>query len=179
MLTGGGMGNDQDEDFTSFVHERSPALMRVAFLLTGDRGLAEDLLQSSLEKASRRWPALQDPAAAYSYVRRALINTHISWRRRRSVHEILHDSMPHTAAASAPSAYPQADEAMAALAQLPPRMRTVIVLRFYEGLSEADTAAAMNCSIGSVKSQASRGLARLRVQLDHPTTASTTERARR
>lgn len=169
------MGNeDRDADFTAFVRERSPALMRVAFLLTGDRGLAEDLLQTSLEKASRRWPAIQEPAAAYAYVRRALVNTHISWRRRRVVHEVLHDTLPHAAVETGDSWRPQADAALAALADLPPRMRTVIVLRYFEGLSEADTAAAMGSSLGSVKSQASRGLARLRVELDHPTSTAPT-----
>lgn len=157
------------EDFTAFVLESSPNLMRVAFLLTGDRGLAEDLLQTSLEKTYRRWPGLREPDAAYAYVRRAMVNTHISWRRRRTVPEVLIETLPDRVADPAPHAPSRSGAALAALAGLPPRMRTVIVLRFYEGLSEADTAAAMGSSIGSVKSQASRGLARLRIELDQPT----------
>lgn len=163
------MRADDRDDFTAFVRERSPNLMRVAFLLTGDRGLAEDLLQTSLEKTSRHWHKIREPDAAYAYVQRAMVNTHISWRRRRTVPEVLLEDLPDRAPDPGPHPPARSGAALAALAGLPPRMRTVIVLRFYEGLSEADTAAAMGSSLGSVKSQASRGLARLRVELDEPT----------
>jgi len=161
----------EDRDsFTAFVQEWSPPLMRVAFLLTGDRGLAEDLLQTSLEKVSRRWRHLSDQQMAYGYVRRVMVNTHISWRRRRAVTEVLVDTWPDLPGEDAPRP-PRAGQALAALAHLPPRMRTAVVLRFYEGLTEAETAQAMGSSLGSVKSQASRGLARLREHLEPLTPA--------
>lgn len=156
---------DSEAGFADFVEQWSPALLRVAFLLTGDRGLAEDLLQTALLKTSRRWSRIADHQAAYPYVRRVLVTTYASWRRRRRVGEVLTDQLPEQAAAEDGAA---PGRAVAALDVLPPRMRAVIVLRFYEDLSEADTAAALCCSVGSVKSQASRGLARLRVELSPP-----------
>ena len=156
---------DSEAGFADFVEQWSPALLRVAFLLTGDRLLAEDLLQTALLKTSRRWSRIADHQAAYPYVRRVLVTTYASWRRRRRVSEVLTDQLPEQATADDEAA---PGRAVAALEALPPRMRAVIVLRFYEDLSEVDTAAALGCSTGSVKSQASRGLARLRVELSAP-----------
>lgn len=171
------MGRDFDDDFTEFVTRWSPALLRVAFLLTSDRGEAEDLLQTALLKTSRHWGRLADREAAYAYVRRVLVTTHTSWRRRRRVHEVLIDHLPERHDRE-PTAI-DAGRALRALEDLPPRMRAVVVLRWYEGLTEAETAVALGCSLGSVKSQASRGMARLRVLLDQPrTTASAPEGAR-
>jgi RNA polymerase sigma-70 factor (sigma-E family) len=157
-----------DEDFAEFVTRWSPALLRVAFLLTSDRGEAEDLLQTALLTTHRHWGRLSDREAAYPYVRQVLVTTHTSWRRRRRVHEVLLDQVPDVGTGE--HAGPDAGRALQALDELPPRMRAVVVLRWYEGLSEAETAAALGCSLGSVKSQASRGLARLRLLLDQPTT---------
>ena len=165
-----------DDEFAEFVTRWSPALLRVAFLLTSDRGEAEDLLQTALLKTSRRWSRLSDREAAYAYVRRVLVTTHTSSRRRRRVHEVLLDQVPDRVAAE-PTAV-DVGRALAALEELPPRMRAVVVLRCYEGLTEAETAEALGCSLGSVKSQASRGLARLRELLDQPTTVATPEGAR-
>jgi RNA polymerase sigma-70 factor (sigma-E family) len=162
------VGKEIDDEFAEFVTRWSPALLRVAFLLTSDRGEAEDLLQTALLKTSRHWGRLSDREAAYAYVRRVLVTTHTSWRRRRRVHEVLIDTLPERAA-SVPTAI-EAGRALQALEQLPPRMRAVVVLRCYEGLSEAETAEALGCSLGSVKSQASRGLARLRELLAQPDT---------
>ena len=158
---------DSEAGFADFVEQWSPALMRVAFLLTGDRWLAEDLLQTALLKTSRRWSSIADHQAAYPYVRRVLVTTYAGWRRRRRVSEVLTDALPERLATDGDEAAP--GRAVAALDALPPRMRAVIVLRYYEDLSEADTAAALGCSTGSVKSQASRGLARLRVELSPDT----------
>jgi RNA polymerase sigma-70 factor (sigma-E family) len=166
------VGTEFDDEFAEFVTRWSPALLRVAFLLTSDRGEAEDLLQTALLKTARHWSKLKDHEAAYPYVRRVLVTTHTSWRRRRRVHEVLLDQFP-----DAPTAEPngiEAGRALQALEQLPPRMRAVVVLRCYEGLSEGETAQALGCSVGSVKSQASRGLARLRELLDQPTTTTLT-----
>ena len=160
------MTGDSEAGFAAFVEQWSPALLRVAFLLTGDRWLAEDLLQTALLKTSRRWSSIADHDAAYPYVRRVLVTTFASWRRRHRVTEVLTDRLPDGGWVDG-EAVP--GRAVAALESLPPRMRAVIVLRYYEDLSEADTAAALGCSTGSVKSQASRGLARLRVELSPAT----------
>ena len=138
----------------------------MAFLLTSDRGEAEDLLQTALLKTSRHWHRLNDREAAYAYVRRVLVTTHTSWRRRRRVHEVLIDRLPERVSGGSTELEP--GRALQALEQLPRQMRAVVVLRYYEGLSEAETAAELRCSLGSVKSQASRGLARLRELLDSP-----------
>jgi RNA polymerase sigma-70 factor (sigma-E family) len=163
-----------DDEFAEFVRRWSPALLRVAFLLTSDRGEAEDLLQTALLKTSTHWGRLSDRDAAYAYVRRVIVTTHTSWLRRRRVHEVLLDQLPDRGVES-PAV--EAGRALRALEDLPPRMRAVVVLRWYEGLTEAETAEALGCSLGSVKSQASRGLARLRLLLEPPhasPTATTT-----
>lgn len=179
-LNGGRVGDDIDGEFADFVAQWSPALLRVAFLLTGDHGLAEDLLQTALMKTSRHWRRMTDRDMAYGYVRRVLVTTHTSWHRHRRVPEVLVDRLTDDVA-PAGTAHESAalGQALAALEQLPPRVRAVIVLRFYEDLSEADTADALGCSIGSVKSQASRGLARLRHLMTHPTLAPTSREASR
>jgi RNA polymerase sigma-70 factor (sigma-E family) len=172
-------GREFEDDFAEFVTRWSPALLRVAFLLTSDRGEAEDLLQTALLKTHRHWGRLSDREAAYAYVRRVLVTTHTSWRRRRRVAEVLLDQVPDVVTGE--TSGPEVGRALQALDQLPPRMRAVVVLRWYEGLSEAETAEALGCSLGSVKSQASRGLARLRLLLDQSaqtTTVATPEGAR-
>lgn len=158
------LGSDDDDGFPAFVREQWAPLVRTAFLLTGDRSYAEDLVQTALEKTHRKWRkvAVMDSPAAY--VHRAMVNTAISWRRRRSWGEV-----PQTPADAAQVDDPfervaQRQQLVAALRQLPPKMRAVLVLRYFEDLSEADTAAVLGCSAGTVKSQASRGLQRLREQ---------------
>lgn len=154
-----------DDDFRHFVETHRDALVRTAYLITGDRGHAEDLVQSALEKAHRRWSRVGPMAAPVAYVRRTMVNTATSWRRRRRVPEV-----PLLASHSGDAVDPYASsgdrhQVLVALRRLPPRMRAVLVLRYFEDLSEADTALALGCSVGSVKSQTSRGLARLRAEL--------------
>lgn len=170
------MGRQFDDEFADFVTRWSPALLRVAFLLTSDRGEAEDLLQTALLKTSRQWGRLADREAAYAYVRRVLVTTHTSWRRRRRVPEVLIDRLPECAAGEPTEI--EAGRALRALNELPRQMRAVVVLRYYEDLSEAETAAALGCSLGSVKSQASRGLSRLRALLEHPAVTTDSEAVR-
>lgn len=159
---------EDDEQFRLFVQRQWGPLLRTAYLLTGDRGTAEDLAQSALEKTHRRWGRVLRRDAPEVYVRRVMVNTAISWRRRRRPLEVpllTSDSAP------APDAYAQVEERqllLTALRRLPPRTQAVLVLRYFEDLSEADTAKVLGCSIGSVKSQASRGLARLRVEFAPP-----------
>jgi RNA polymerase sigma-70 factor (sigma-E family) len=153
-----------DDAFEAFVAARSADLLRTAVLLTRDRGHAEDLLQTALVKAYRRWNRIdgEDP---YPYVRRILVTTAASWRRLRATQEIV--SLPaHEAGAPDPTdAFPDRDRMAAALGTLPPRMRAVLVLRYTEDLSEAATAETLGCSVHTVRSQTVRGLARLRTVL--------------
>jgi RNA polymerase sigma-70 factor (sigma-E family) len=147
--------------FEQFVAVRSDDLMRLAVLLAADRGHAEDLVQTALVKAYRRWGRIShdDP---YPYVRRVLVNSAASWRRRRATQEIVdlpsHDRPGPDDTDDVAERYRMDD----ALAQLPPRMRAVLVLRYAEDLSEAAAAEALGISIATVKSQTARGLARLR-----------------
>jgi RNA polymerase sigma-70 factor (sigma-E family) len=165
------MASEEDERFRLFVKEQWGPLSRTGYLLTGDRGTAEDLVQAALEKTHRHWGRILRRDAPEVYVRRVMVNTAISWRRRRRVVEV-----PLLAADAelAPDPYVRAEhhhQILLALRQLPPKTRAILVLRYYEDLSEADIARVLGCSVGSVKSQASRGLARLRAQLQ-PTTMS-------
>ena len=158
--------SEDDERFRLFVREQWGPLTRTAYLLTGDRGTSEDLVQSALEKTHRHWGRILRRDAPEVYVRRVMVNTAISWRRRRRVAEL-----PLLAADSAPAPddYDRAEsrqQILLALRQLPPKTRAILVLRYFEDLSEADIARVLGCSTGSVKSQASRGLARLRTQLN-------------
>jgi RNA polymerase sigma-70 factor (sigma-E family) len=136
-------------------------LLRFAYLLCGDRHLAEDLLQDVLAAMHRRFPdtlPLQDPAA---YARRALVNTNISRARRLSSGEIAVDRVPDEPVTPADAAA-ERDGLWQALRRLPVRQRTVLVLRFYADLTDVDIAAALGARRGTVRSLASRGLAALR-----------------
>jgi RNA polymerase sigma-70 factor (sigma-E family) len=148
-----------DDGFEDYVRARSTALLRTAYLLTGDRGHAEDLLQSVLTKVARRWSGIAESPDAY--VRRALANTAYNrWRRRRPTETSLDRDKPSTYDAIA--VIDLRDQLVRGLMRLPRRQRAVLVLRYFDDLSEQETAVALGCSVGTVKSQASRGLARLR-----------------
>lgn len=161
-----------EADFTDFVTHRSAALLRTAYLLCGgDRGAAEDLLQEVLERAYPRWKRIRERPEAY--LRASLANAAANrWRRKsRRVNEV---PIEHARPPIRPGPEQQVvdqDLIVKALTHLPPRMRAVLVLRFFDDLSEADTAAALRCGVGTVKSQTSRGLARLRELLDEPQTS--------
>jgi len=148
--------------FDEFVRARTPALARTAYLLTGDAHLAEDLVQTALFKAARAWHRIDgDPEP---YVRRILYNQNVSWWRRRKLQE--------TRLASYDDAAPASDDDLrisleSALARLTERQRTVLVLRFFEDLTEVQTAAALGISAGTVKSTTREALARLRSVAPH------------
>ena len=157
----------RNEEFQSFVVGRWPRLMRTAFLLTGEQHAAEDLVQSTLERvyvAWRRVGGADDPEA---YVRRVMINAHAR-RHRRRLREFLapkDDSGLAREVADTGDRIAQAedrDALLTALAQLPPRQREAVVLRYWEDLTETQTAEAMGCSVGAVKSNAAKGIAKLR-----------------
>jgi RNA polymerase sigma-70 factor (sigma-E family) len=156
-------------DFDAFVVARSPALLRTAYLLTRDRAAAEDLLQTALTRTWVAWSRVQgDPAP---YVRRVLVNAYVSAWRRRWRGETPAGELPEPSglaagvpdAADATAAVDERDVVWTALARLPRRQRAVLVLRYFEDLTEAETATLLGVSVGTVKSQASKALSRLRV----------------
>jgi RNA polymerase sigma-70 factor (sigma-E family) len=151
------------ESFDAFVRARLPQLLRFGRALTGDEHAAADLVQDALERTLVRWSRItsEDPEG---YVRRAMVNRSISvWRKLRR--EQITDRLPHDGYRD-----PERDDALlGALRLLPPRQRAVVALRYYEDLTEAQTAAVLGCSIGTVKSQASDAMAKLRVLLSETT----------
>ncbi len=151
------------EDFRSYVAARSPALLRTAYALTGDRADAEDLLQTALAKTYLGWDRIREREAVDGYVRRVMVNTRTSWWRRRRVDERPTDELPERPSGHDPVADLALHDALwTALTGLPKRQRAMVVLRYYEDLSEAETADVMGVSVGTVKSATSRALARLR-----------------
>ncbi|OLF18676.1 SigE family RNA polymerase sigma factor [Actinophytocola xanthii] len=164
-----------EAEFTDFVTHRSPALLRTAYLLcAGDHAAAEDLLQEVLERVYPRWRRIRRQPEPY--VRAALTNAATNrWRRRgrRPAESPLEWEGAPPQVAGPEQRVLDRDQVVQALGTLPPRMRAVLVLRYFDDLSEADTAAALRCGVGTVKSQASRGLARLReLMTTNDTTAS-------
>ena len=164
------MRSEDRRSFTDFVRAEQAALLRLAVLLTGDRGHAEDLVQTALLACYRRWPRIVRNGAPGAYVRRALVTTHISWRRRFSTSEQVVDELPDRACTQ--DEPPDGDEELRqALRELPTRMRTAVVLRYFEDLSEQRTAELMGCSASTVGTQTARGLERLRTSLAAPAAA--------
>jgi RNA polymerase sigma-70 factor (sigma-E family) len=147
--------------FEAYVLARGDALHRTAFLLTHDHALAEDLVQTALARSWGAWSRIDgDPDA---YVRKVIVNTYASWWRRRWNGEHPTESLPDTAHDDHGDAVARRDGLVRALATLPRRQRAVIVLRYFEDLTEAQTAEALGVSLGTVKSQNAKALARLRV----------------
>ena len=154
---------DRDADFTAYLQARQGRLLRTAYLLTGDQHQAEDLLQTSLAKLYLAWDRVRDRGSVDAYVRRIMVNENNSmwrrpWKRRETAHETLPDTVPVI------DTYDEGvGAAVWAIVQtLPRRARAVVVLRYYEQLSEAETAEVLGISVGTVKSQTSRALASLR-----------------
>ena len=154
---------DSTESFTEFVTQRYGALLGVAYVLTSDHGLAEDLVQTSLAKSWRTWDTIRgdDP---YAYVRQVLVNTcRAHWRVKKGKLEFPTDELPILPVMIDHYARIERDSVLvAALERLPGRMRVVVVLRYLVDLSEAETAQEVGCAVGTIKSQTSRALARLR-----------------
>jgi RNA polymerase sigma-70 factor (ECF subfamily) len=156
---------DPERQFRDFVAARSTALLRTAYLLSGDWGAAEDLLQVSLTKTYLAWRRLDRIEAVEPYARRVLVNTATSWWRRRWHGERPTEVLPERAVSDGLDARLERDALWAHVRELPARQRAVLVLRFYEDLSEMDTATLLGVSVGTVKSQCSRALATLRRRL--------------
>jgi RNA polymerase sigma-70 factor (sigma-E family) len=151
-----------DTEFQAYMAARWPVLVRTAYLLTGDRFLAEDLAQTALTRVYASWRRVRRADDVDAYVRRVLVNANSGRFRKRRVAEHLvavpqdgRSHIPHEPLA-------QRSAVTAALAELPPRQRAVVVLRYWEDLSEREVASVLGCSTGTVKSQASKALARLR-----------------
>ena len=152
--------------FAEFVALRSAALQRAAYLMVGDVGLAQDLVQEALTRTYIAWPRLRDPHRAEAYARKAITTTVIDWSRRRRWRAERAMPLPEAAPDTiTPDHAGDVDERTwlwLCLLRLPVRQRAAIVLRYYEDLTERETAETMGCAIGTVKSQVAAGLAKLR-----------------
>lgn len=164
----------RDEEFRTYVLEHRADLVRTATLLTaGDRHLAEDVVQSTLTRLYLAWPLYTKAANRGGYVRRTLVNALVDeyrrpWRRRERVQPTL----PELPSSEQEAGTARTDALHAALKDLPPRMRAALVYRYFHDLSVADTADALSCSQGTVKSQTARAIDRLRTVLDESLTSS-------
>ena len=170
---------DRDADFAAYMAARQPSLLRTAYLLTGDRHTAEDLVQTAFAKLYLSWDRVQRRELVDGYVRRILVNEHSSlWRRAWKRNEHSTDTLPDQAFVDVH--HDGVNDALWEFMQtLPRKQRAVVVLRYYEDLSEAETAQVLGISVGTVKSQASRALAALRSRVqDNPVLAKDREEER-
>ena len=174
------MRNDREDEFRAYVVDARARLVRTATLLTaGDRHLAEDLVQTTLTRLYLAWPRIRSADGPDGYARRTLVNALIDERRRPfRRRETTHALVPDQASAIPPDD-PESEALQAALADLPPGMRAAVVFRHVYDLSVTDTADALGCSEGNVKSQTARGLERLRTALSSAPTPLTTPRSTR
>jgi RNA polymerase sigma-70 factor (sigma-E family) len=155
-----------DPSFRDYVAERRRPLLRTAYLLTGNRADAEDLVQAALAKTYLAWDRIEDRKALDGYVRRAMVNTHISWWRRRRLEEYPTDEIPDQAVADHSGTSDLQDTLRRAVDRLPQRMRAAVVLRYFEDMTEAEVADVLGVSLGTVKSTVSRAVAKLRIDAE-------------
>ena len=149
--------------FADYVRSRGGMLLRSALALTGgNRADAEDLVQATLIKAYQAWDRINDLAAVDTYVRRAMVNTHISGWRRRRVDEYPTDEVPDQPAADPSEERDLRDVVQRALDRLPRQMRAAVMLRYYDDMTEPEVAAALGVTVGTVKSTVARAVAKLR-----------------
>jgi RNA polymerase sigma-70 factor (sigma-E family) len=153
--------------FEEFAAARLPAVLKFAAVLTGDRGLAEDVVQEVLIRANARWPVIGGLPRPEAYVRKMVVNEYLAWRRR-SWRLVLFGAGSGVEGLPAPdpaAGYAEREAMLAELGKLPRRQRAVVVLRYYEGLSDQEIAEMLGCAPGTVRGHASRALAALRVEL--------------
>ncbi len=164
------MARDRDAEFEAYMAARQPSLLRTAYLLSGDRHTAEDLVQTALAKLYLSWDKVQQRELLDGYVRRIIVNEHNSlWRRAWKRRERSTDVLPDDSAVEDRHDEGQRAALWEFVQTLPRRQRAVVVLRYYEDLSEAETAELLGISVGTVKSQASRALAAMRSRIhEHP-----------
>ena len=157
---------DTRQDFAAFVAERQRPLLRLAMVLSGDARLAEDVVADVLARAYERWPRVAAMEQPYAYVRRMVVNEYLSWwrraRRATTVAELESFIAPVPDHAQA---HADRDALARRLTRLPKRQRATLVLRYYEGLSDTEIAAVLGCAESTVRSNAARALAVLRIQL--------------
>lgn len=156
------MDGSRDSEFTEFVHGQWNSLYRTAYLLTGDHQAAEDLLQATLTKVYLRWSRIGGMEQPGAYARRMLVNQSSSWRRRRSAAERVVAVVPQDPAPSFDDDVVGREVMWQLIRALPARQRAVLVLRYYEGLSEAEIADVLGVAPGTVKAQAHAAVATLR-----------------
>lgn len=166
QIRAGSPAAPDDPEFREYVTSRGRALLRTAYLLTGNLADAEDLLQAALAKTYLAWDRIEDRGALDGYVRRAMVNTHISWWRRRRLQEFPTDELPDRAVADHAGDSDLQETLRRAIERLPQRMRTAVVLRYYEDMTEAEVAERLGVSLGTVKSTVSRAVAKLRIDAD-------------
>lgn len=162
------MDSRAEAEFTEFMHARWPRLVRLGYGLTGDLGLAEDLAQIALAKAFASWPRVRRAGDPDAYVRGIMVNANSNRFRKRRVREQFTD-LPLDTVPQQDDATGQHDDRsalMAALMGLPQGQRVVVVLRYWMDMTETEVAATLGCSVGNVKSQAARALAKLRLSPD-------------
>jgi RNA polymerase sigma-70 factor (sigma-E family) len=158
--------SEDDAAFREYIQSRGTALLRIAMMLTGNRADAEDLVQAALANTYLAWDNIKDHAALDAYVRRAMINTHISWWRRRKLEEFPTDELPDQAVADHARDSDLAEVVRRALDRLPARMRAAVMLRYFEDMTEPEIATLLGVSLGTVKSTVSRAVAKLRVDTE-------------
>jgi RNA polymerase sigma-70 factor (sigma-E family) len=151
--------------FDDYVRRNGQRLVRTAYLLTGDRNAAEDIVQNAFTSVLTSWRRLRDVSNLDAYMYSAVVNARTRWWQRGPRAEIPSAALPERADGGGLGRVDEYDEMMTALGHLAPRQRAVLVLRFYEDLSEADVAAILGCSQGTVKSQTARALERLRTAM--------------
>ena len=162
------------DSFSEYVTARGSSLLRFAFVLCGDRHLAEDLVQDVLAKMHRRWKTVEAAESPDAYVRKSIVHEFLSWRRRLTNHELAVADLPPATGAVDDRASESAarDEMWRLLASLPRSQRVVLTLRFYEDLAYDEIAEVMGCAAVTARVHAARGLAKLRIELglesDHP-----------
>jgi RNA polymerase sigma-70 factor (sigma-E family) len=165
--------HEKDAEFEAYMAARQPSLLRTAYLISGDRHTAEDLVQTALAKLYLSWDKVHDRQMIDGYVRRIIVNEHNSlWRRAWKRRELTTDTLPDHQTVTEEHDLGQRDALWEFVQTLPRKQRAVIVLRYYEDLSEAETAETLGISVGTVKSQASRALAAMRSRVhDNPVLA--------
>ena len=160
------MDERSGEEFREFMHGRWPSMVRLAYGLTGDQGHAEDVAAAAFARAYAAWPRVSRSGSPEAYVRKIVINENRNRFRKRRVAEQLTDQLPEQGITDMTGHRDERLALIAALQRLGPRQRAVVVLRYWVGLTETEVAVTLGCSVGTVKSQASRGLAALRASAE-------------
>ena len=158
--------------FAGFVREHTSALLRTAYLLTGNRQAAEELVQDTLARLYPKWERVESSDIPLAYVRRSLANAFVNHQRRASRREYAFEHLPeHVDHRDPLGQLADRDEIWSGLRRLPDRQRAALVLRFFEDLDDEQSASALGCRVGTVRSLISRGLATLRAEMAQPPAA--------